>query len=213
MLMEKPSLSLLCLLFCLLLLLSLLQLMPPPSSLPPSSLPDPTGLRDFLTSLSNQTTALPLSDSLQKRLFLEKYQRPHRHMVNTFLSKPDKVLTALQREVSDSGKCPSIHCWLCLVQVREEEQKQGRIQTEIALLRALLGGSSEERSERRSREGGGRRSRRRRATEEDLPPCPSTSPELLGTLVVRQEPVLTMQQVQSAAVSWRGYPLVVCLCI
>ena len=108
--MEQRSLSLLCLLLCLLLLLSLLQLLPPPSSLPPSSLPGPPGLKDILASLSNQTTALPLSDSLQKRLFLERYQRPHSQMVKTFLSKPDRVLTALQKEVSDSVKCPSVHC-------------------------------------------------------------------------------------------------------
>ena len=93
------------------------------------------------------------------------------------------------------------------MQVREEEQKQGRIQEEIALLRALLGGSAGEGRKRGSREAGGREGgerrsrRRRRATDEVLPPCPSTSPELLGTLVVRQEPVLTMQQVQSAAVA------------
>ena len=47
--------------------------------------------RQFIQELLNQTTKRPISNTLKKKLFQEKYERPHDKLVTTFPKHPNAL--------------------------------------------------------------------------------------------------------------------------
>ena len=55
--------------------------------------------RQFIQELLNQTTKRPISNTLKKKLFQEKYERPHDKLVKTFPKHPNAVVSKLLKEI------------------------------------------------------------------------------------------------------------------
>ena len=120
--------------------------------------------REFIKELLNQTTKRPMSNTLKKKLFQEKYERPHDKLVKTFPKHPNAVVSKLLKEI------------------KEQETKTDVIEEEIGLIKSILGLPTLNEMPKARR----KRSIEDTSSDSDMPPCPTTSPLLLGTLIVNQ---------------------------
>merc|ERR1719483_1428023 len=77
--------------------------------------------KEFIQELLNQTTKRPMSNTLKKKMFLEKYERPHDKLVKTFPKHPNAVVSKLLNEI------------------KEQETKTELINEEIGLIKEILG--------------------------------------------------------------------------
>merc|ERR1712106_1103305 len=57
--------------------------------------------KEFIQELINQTTKRPMSNTLKKKLFQEKYERPHDKLVKTFSKHPNAVVSKLLKEIKE----------------------------------------------------------------------------------------------------------------
>eukprot|EP00090_Calanus_glacialis_P037310 TRINITY_DN6410_c0_g1_i1.p1 TRINITY_DN6410_c0_g1~~TRINITY_DN6410_c0_g1_i1.p1 ORF type:complete len:477 (-),score=141.37 TRINITY_DN6410_c0_g1_i1:60-1490(-) len=123
--------------------------------------------RQFIQELLNQTTKRPMSNTLKKKLFQEKYERPLDKLVKTFPKHPNAVVSKLLKEI------------------KEEEAKAEVIEEEIGLIKSILGIPVDTNKFIKNRK---KRSIEDYGSDADsyLPPCPTTSPHLLGALIVNQ---------------------------
>jgi hypothetical protein len=133
--------------------------------------------RQFVQELLNQTTKRPMINTLKKKLFQEKYERPHDKMVKTFPKHPNAVVNKLLKEI------------------KEEESKAEAMEEEIGLIKSILGIPVENNELIKKR--------KKRSIEVSdsevgsyLPPCPSTSPHLLGALIVNQN-IKTLKEAET----------------
>ena len=129
--------------------------------------------KEFIQGLLNQTPKPPMSNTLKKKLFKEKYERPHEKLVKTFPKHPNAVVSKLLKEI------------------KEEETKAEVIEEEIGLLKSILGIPVKKNNETIKR-------KKRSSSEEfnNLPVCPKKSAHLLGALIVNQN-ITTMEEAES----------------
>jgi len=123
--------------------------------------------KEFIQELLNQTTKRPMSNTLKKKLFQEKYERPHDKLVKTFPKHPNAVVSKLLKEI------------------KEEESKAQVIEEEIGLIKSILGIPIQTYNRIISRKKRNAEDSNRHLDSE-LPPCPPKSPHLLGALIVNQ---------------------------
>ena len=127
--------------------------------------------RNFILEMLNQTTKKPMSNTLKKKLFQEKYERPHKKLVKSFPKHPNAVISKILNEI------------------REEEVKLNNTKEEIGLLKGILGLSVDGLPEQKKR-------KKRSSNVDYIEYCPERSPHLLGPLRV-DESVKTMKEAES----------------